>query len=531
MTFGARLKSWVDGAVRIVSPRRAAKRAQWDALQAHYRLMASDPHYAAMTNALVRGYRSARGGTATKFGGSNGSADSELSHDLPTLRARSREIDRDNPIGSGLHESFVTNVIGTGLRPQALNEGERGKRINKAMEAIWKERSDTLFPGSDVEQGEAQQVILRSGLGDGDVLVKEAKMNSRPDEPVWFEIVEADRLSTPLDRKPADPQGEIRDGVEKNRYGHVLAYHVLRGHPGELGTGKVTDQFTHERVPASSAVLLRLVRRPGQTRGEPQFHAIMQDLLDLDLLLQASLKRVQLAAMVALVIKSQVPLETLLDGMGAQSRPPATEKFNQIDHDFEQGMVFGLQPNEDITTVLPNFPTPELGPFIIMLARRVGAALGVSWQIVLKDFSESTYSSARTDLLEARRPYIILRNWFGRKCMTWLWTAVMRDARLRGELALRGVSDEEIAAVKWIGDSWPWVDPKNEVLAAQVELSFGGKTLEQYWLSRGDDPDEMREALRAQKQFLEEIGLELTGPGQLAALMDDGGTAPARKIA
>ncbi len=45
-----------------------------------------------------------------------GSADSDSLGDLPTLRSRSRDLGRNNPIAAGAKQTSKNNVVGSGLR-------------------------------------------------------------------------------------------------------------------------------------------------------------------------------------------------------------------------------------------------------------------------------------------------------------------------------------------------------------------------------------------------------------------------------
>ncbi len=483
----------VDWAISLFDARRGATRQ-------HFRRMENDRDYAALFMSLLnaRGYRAAKDGkNTTPWLGGSQSADAEILTELPALRSRSREINRDDPIGSGLTNNFARNVIGTGLRPQARTASPNK---NQVIEQVWAERSNRLYPADDLLHAEAQALLFAKVLEDGEILVKQGKRAGKPTRAVWFEAIEADRLATPINAKPQDPAGEIRDGVEKDRYGRVVAYHVRKRHPGDTFQPPQADTSDFIRVPRWACRHLKITQRPGQSRGVPLFHAILQDLRDLDLLLLASLKRVQIAACLSVFIKSEKALTNLMD--------VTAEKYGyKLDQALEPGMMFKLHPNEDVTTLLPNFPTPELEPFIIMIARRIGAALGVSWQVVLKDFAKSTYSSARTDLLESRQVYVWLQRWFIAKQLDWEWRVVLEDARLRGDPRLAGVTDADIQLVQWFGDGWRWIDPYKEAQANAVGLRTGQIVLEDLWIQDGKDPDVMRAKIEAQSKWLDSIGV------------------------
>jgi capsid protein len=62
-------------------------------------------------------------------------------------------------------------------------------------------------------------------------------------------MIEADRVSTPVDRQNEDL---LRDGVEINDDGEVVAFHVLNRHPGDNplvrpGAGRLGADPGHRR--------------------------------------------------------------------------------------------------------------------------------------------------------------------------------------------------------------------------------------------------------------------------------------------
>jgi capsid protein len=211
------------------------------------------------------------------------------------------------------------------------------------------------------------------------------------------------------------------------------------------------------------------------------FHAILRDLRDLDLLILACLKRMQIAACLAAFIRS----DTAWDKMMSTT---ATTYGYQMDAAIEPGMMWKLYPGESIETLIPNFPMPELQPFIIMLARRIGVALGVDWQTVLRDYGDASYSSARTGVLATRQTFIVLQSWFAKKFLTWQWTKVMEDGRLLGLLKYTtAITDADIASVIWIAPGWPWVDPMKDAGAKEKQLAIGLTTLRDEAAALGKD--------------------------------------------
>lgn len=512
----SRVERAADWLVGVVSPGRAH-------LRRHFRRMDRDPDYrdGVLATLRARGYRAAEDAkNQTPFRSTiNRSADSEVLLDRPVLTAKARELGRDDPLASGLCGTFTTNVVGSGMSPQSVirrPDRKATRELRAACEAVWAERCGYLDPANGHTHGEHQRLVFGRLFEDGDVLVH--RMKRAPMDPVRFEVVECDRIMTPVDlpasQVPADHT--VTDGVQKDADGIPVGYWVAKVHPGGSPT---TGMFSNAArivpslswrefsyVPASEARHLKVASRPGQTRGVPKLTAVIQDLRDLDLLMIAALKRTQVAACLAVFLKSSAATPSLV--------PATAEKYGyRLDQDIEPGMIFKLLPNESIETLVPNFPTPELAAFVIMLARRIGAALGVSWQIVLKDFSGSTYSSARTDLLETRAAYKVLGDYLRDALLVWEWQSVLEDAILRGDQRLRGLAltMEDASAVAWIAPGWQWVDPLKEAQAIALKLEAGLTCLRDEAAALGKDwEDLLAQRLEEEKREMElreEMGL------------------------
>lgn len=466
----------VDWALQIISPPRAAARQ-------HLRLMNSSRDYREGFFALMRarGYRSAKSpaGATGWLASGNRTADQENRNDIPTLRDRAHELRRDDPIADGLVGTFISEVIGTGMRPQA-NTADADK--DQAMEEIYAERADYLAPAENMTAGERQRTTFGELLTVGEHLIK--KTITKAGEPVWFEHIEGYRLQQPVGVKTRGGV-EIRDGVERDKFGRIQAYWIMR-HSPETGAGALPMATEIERIPADQIAHLALKKRFGQSRGVTLFHSILQDLRDLDLLMLASLKRAQISACLAVFIKST---QTLQDMMSATAR----EYDMVLDQALEPGMIMALRPGEEVQTLVPNFPVPELVPFIIALARRIGVAVGVCWQVVLRDFSQSSYSSARTDILQTRRTYKIFQELVRNKWLRWEWMHIMEDAQLRGDKRMRGITKAEMAKVQFIPDGWDWVDPATEAEATEKELEIGVTTLQEECSLLGKDWKEVQD--------------------------------------
>ncbi|MBX4215765.1 phage portal protein, partial [Candidatus Parcubacteria bacterium] len=474
-------ESWLERAGDLVTGFFSAKALK---IRKHHRLMERSGDYRAAfdTAARLRGYKSAASGkNATPFlGASNNSADAEILGDLTTLRNRSRLLNRDDAIATGITGTMTRGVVGTGLRPQACTNDDAK---DDAMEAVWSSRADRLAQADGgMSHGEHQRLVYTKRNEDGGVFLRPALDETGS---LWIETIEADRVRTPAGASPRDPAGRIVDGVEKDRFGRVVAYWILKKHPGDFPSGALTKVGQNEakvspysvqsfdRVDAQFARHDRRgVTRPGQTHGVPLCHAILQDLRDLDLLILASLKKTQVSACLAVFLTSAAESTDLIE-------LTAQDYGYQLDQRLEPGMIFRLFPGEKIEQTTPQAGAPELDRFVFLLARRIGAAVGLSPQAILRAWETLSYSAARTVKIDDRQTFRAERADFA-GTLTWEWRVVLEMELLRGnpELLAAGVTMADLDSVEWIGDEEPWVDPLADAQAIELMLRLGLTTFQ-----------------------------------------------------
>ena len=109
----------------------------------------------------------------------------------------------------------------------------------------------------------------------------------------------------------------LRAGIEFDRLGRRVAYHLYRSHPedGALAPMSGTGGMDTVRVPAAEVIHLFRPLRPGQIRGEPWLARALAKLNELDQYDDAELVRKKTAAMFAGFI-TRLDLEDNLLGEG-----------------------------------------------------------------------------------------------------------------------------------------------------------------------------------------------------------------------
>lgn len=462
-----------------------------------------------------------------------GSADADLLPDLPTLRERSRDLNRNDAHASAITGTVVVNVVGSGIRPQsrvdreALGiEKDEARRYARAAERSWRRWLPHADSQGRMDFYEIQSLVQRQILENGEVFVLPLMVKDEPWRPyrLALEIIEADRVETPPGKRG---DATIRDGVELGDRGQPVAYWVRKRHPGDIMLGRSNAAGTgiqeYVRYPARNAVsgrpnILHLYweKRPGQTRGEPFFAPVMATFKDLADYLEAEVVAARVAACFAIFIKKT-------DALGAVTNATTVTNGQRV-QELEPAMIEYLLPGEEIETAVPQRAGGTFEPFVMAVLRSMAAALGLPLLLVLKDFSKVNYSSSRAALLEARRFFKSYQQWMACRFCQPVWEMVQEEAWLLNELPgvnLFGPEREDWLRARWIAPGWGWVDPVKEVQSSKMAVQAGISTLADECAAQGRDWEEVLDQQKTERDAYAGAGLAYPPDEQ------DAGTAAA----
>lgn len=463
-----------------------------------------------------RSYAAARNSRLSSFGStSNSSADSELSMSLTTLRTRSRKLIRDASYAKRARTIIINNVVGSGVTLQSQVSNTRGElhaRLNAEIEAKWREwcKAPTCHTGGRLHFHDLQRMMLGQVFEAGEVfprLHRQAFGGSKI--PLAIEVVEAERIADEFTNpNPATTtKAEVRMGVEVDTFGRPLAYWMRERHPGELRMN-IDASMRFERIPASEVLHLHVVDRWPQTRGEPWLHTVIRKLDDMDEYSSAELTAARLSACLFGTIESDGSDQNPL---GSSSEIDGSRQLN-----MEPGVIEALSPGEKLNLHAPNRPNQSLDPFLRYMLREVAAGLGVSYESLSRDYSQSNYSSSRLALLDDRDLWQTLQAWFARSFLQPLFEQWLQAAVLAGQIS--GLSIEQYAlaperfnAPTWKFRGWSWVDPTKEVNAYKeaVKAGFTSVTRVIALTANGADIEDILTERKRELALFEEAGIEV----------------------
>ncbi len=413
------------------------------------------------------------------------------------IKARARYLEGNSDIAEAAVGAILRNVVGTGIKPQARTGDED---LNKQIEALWLEwcQPDNCDITHQQTFYELQHMLLRRKIYDGEILVKKV-ISKKGKFPLKLQVIKSDLLSQYLLSAPKT-NNIIRSGIELDDYLRPLAYWIDKKSPD----GYIT--YDPDRVPANQVLHLWSKRYPDQIRGVSDLVAVIKRLKDTQDYLDAEVIAAKIAACFSVFITQD-------------SLPTAPGRLNNLkDKEGKQlqsirpGMVKYLAPGEKVETANPSRSITSAKDFISIQERLGGAGMGLSYEIISRDFNQSSFSAARQGMLEDRKTFEPIQEFMSVHLCTpiyqeWLDTCVMAGLLQIPDYWKRKA---EYQKVDWMAPGWSWIDPEKEVRADLLAIQNGGKTMAQWCAERGYDWREQLEQLALEKATAEEMGLTLS---------------------
>lgn len=446
------------------------------------------------------------------------SADAALLDEAPALAARSQDLERNHGIAAGAVRTHVDNIVGTGLRLSSKPDYRALGRTKewaddwaRTTEAKWRSFANTFefdaarqltFGGMTVMQ-------LRAAMLSGDAVALPLWLPGRPGAK-WstaFQAVDSARLSNPGGMDTAT----MRGGVEINQYGEPVAYHIRKAHPSD--TYVLGGQDGWERIPARTKFgrqrVLHLYEKlaPGQSRGRAIMASVIGAFRMLDHYQRTELQTAVVNSMIAAFIETPLRGEDIADLFGgAKKYVEARQEWNVK---LEGASVIPLYPGDKLNSFTPTRPSSAYSAFVEAILRYISTGLNIPYELLMKDFSKTNYSSARAALLEAWRYFLAMREWLSTYWASPVYELWLEEAVNRGEIDAPDFYEQRAAycACRWIGPGRGWIDPLKEAQAAKARIDGGLSTLERELAEQGMDLEATLEQQARENAMAEELGL------------------------
>ncbi len=484
----------------VFSPKAAFDRAQW-------RMRAN-----VLPQMMARYYEAARPQRST-YGWLAGftSANAETFGGLVTLRARSRELVRNNSYMRKAIGTLTGDCTGAGVmvRPRTGDVA-----IDKRITALWAD-----WAGTNVCDAEGhyniyglQKLAVRSFFEGGETLIRRIP---RPRSaglkvPLQLMVLEGDYLD--YTKNGLLTAGKIVQGVELDADGIRRNLWMFPEHPGEMA---VAHRPTYQSmpVPASSVIHLYEKERPGQQRGVAWAYAAMMALRHIGDYKEAELLRKRLeACFAAIVVNPEGVSDPATGDVGVT--PQITDLAGNRAESIEPAMFYYAKGGSDIKFPQPSNTGVGYAAYLDTELHSVAAGLLMTYELLTGDLSKVNYSSLRAGMVAYRR------------LMTQLqWTTIIPVAF---DPLYRDFIDTAAAAgllpldtpytCEWSPPAWEAIDPLKDAAADQINVRSLFKTQAEVMSERGGDWQTMVAEQAAFNDVADKAGLVLdSDPRKTAA--------------
>lgn len=429
-----------------------------------------------------------------------GNAEDNIDLYSSTLRQRSRDLYTGGGLGRSGPLALTTSVVAWGIQPKPKIDGdylhmsdekrEKAEREILREFKLWAENSMC-----DAERQQSfyglQQLAFLSMLMSGDVFALFGmKANKRTPYQTTIRLLEADRICTPDSygesiSQETEQGGRIIDGVEIDRSGAVVRYHVANRSPlaqndAQEITWQAIDAYGKD-TGYPNMLHIMTHERPEQRRGVPFVASEIESIKQFTRYMNAELAANVVSAMLTAFITSAED-----DGKaGMEDAVNEEEKVtdDELHLELAPGAIYDLPPGKDVKTVNPLRSNTQFESFVNTCIMTIASSMGMPKEVLLKKY-ESNYTAARAALLDFWRTVRIYRARFNEGFNQPVYEQWLSEAVAQGRIHAPGFFDDPAVRQAWCGCMWMGasmghVDPLKEVNAAEARIRNNISTQEQ----------------------------------------------------
>lgn len=475
---------WIDKVIGIVSPKAAFNRAR-------YRAAANF-----LEDMKPRRYEAAGAGRRTSgWTRHNTSSTQELQTTLHTIRARSRDLVRNNPYAFRAIQGIGNNVVGRGIRPSIkFTSTSESKQISFKKEwDKWAGKTQCDFDDNLTFYG-IQKLVMRTIAEAGEALIikRRTKTNSALFE---LQVLEPEFIDTSKNTYyKKGVSSYVMMGVEFDKNGKKTGYHIYDSNPNDSFTAK--SSF----IPASDVIHVFEVLRPGQVRGVPFGVSSFLRLRDFDEYEDAQLVRQKIAACFAVFVSNS----GTGDGLPGQ---PDDENDEELSERVEPGTITQLQPGDQVSFANP--PGAEgYADYSRKILQGGAAGYGVTYELLTGDLSNVNFSSGRMGWIEQHRN---ITDWQDNMIIPKLCSKVF-EWFIDGMLLSGKITDKDSEKIEasWTPPRREMIDPVKETKAIISQVEAGLISYQEAVRQLGYNPDMTLEEVKEFIDKVDKLGLKLS---------------------
>ena len=427
---------------------------------------------------------------------------SDIEENRKLLRERTRDLAMNSPVATAAVNATRTSWVGTGLKPKPKIDyellgisKEAASDLEKKIKnefSLW--ANSTLCDACDLNNFyELQQIAFLDWLKNGEefVLVSYAEETENMPYSLRLRLILADRISTPgayggeydgFDKEQPDGN-RIMNGVEIDRQGKVVAYHISSTFPNE--NEAITTEW--KRVLKRGATtgnpnILHVFNAESaeQYRGVPFLAPVIMSIKQLTRYTEAEIMAAVVNSMFAIFIQTESGDD--IDGFGGEDDDMNTAPSDGDEIKLGAGTINFLKEGEKVEAVESKHPSGNYESFVGAFSMLIGAALEISPEVLMKKFSNN-FSASKGALNETWRAFSMRRKWFVDDFCKQVYELWFAEAVSIGRIKAPGFFADPLIRnaytnATWTGPAQGCLNPVQEANAAVIRIKNGLSTRE-----------------------------------------------------
>jgi len=462
------------------------------------------------------------------------SGESETLYERILSGTRARDVVRNDPhaaastnvlvdmlVGAGLQIAPQPDAYALGLDPRKPRDRKTLRDLARAMKSEW-----ALFANDPRKLNDAQRRLSMNGQFR--LMARTwCTLNEATGYLSWktgygryatcLRLVDPDRLSNPMG---APDTVRLRGGIDFDKDGVPLGYHVRNGHPSDWF--RIVEPLMWTRIPARTAwgrpvfVHLFEAEREDQSRGISPLVSALSRLRMIGKFADTELASATVNALFAAFVYSNLPISDVTQSFtpGAMTYMDKHLAYLASNPVHLNGVrIPTLPPGSEVKINSSPRQSLAFDRFQTAFLQSVAAARGVTYEQMSADWSKVNYSSARAALNEVWRSVQRKLGQFVDYAVMPVYYAVMEEAFDRGYIhAPEGAPEFWDAPgaylqCKVIGPARGYVDPEKEAQAAGVRMGSFTSTLEKECADQGFDWEDNLLQIALEEETIKSFGL------------------------
>ncbi|HYW57688.1 MAG TPA: phage portal protein [Polaromonas sp.] len=485
------------------------------------------------------------------------SADRAMLPEKARAEGRAQDMVRNNGYARGARQNQKDRIIGAYYKLQ-LQPVYKLLGIAADVAAKWASEVEVAFHAwaddpdcwIDAQRKRTFSELLRECVGtdfvQGECCLVRQWRPSASGYATCFLTVEPERISNPQsstylqnDEQVLPNGNRLRAGIELDRWGAPVAYHIRTKHPADFGNVLQSALGEWTRVTKLNEFGWRQVihlfeqEQADQTRGFSMMASTLQKLKMMDMQEDLELQLSQLSTAFAMYIKTPLGRQRAQEIMGADATA-GQQDFMRMCMEAQAAFYGNSGVNINGVKLPVLFPDDEIGvleshnqaanheQFKEGLMRQNARGWGMSYEEASGDFSKTSYASARAAMQMAWQYVLAKRASTPDKAATQIFRLWFDEAIVRGTVkpppgveywpdnsTRMGQVYSWLTSCNWVGAGKIVIDEFKQAKANETALGTHQATLQDVLAEGGTDIEHLLDGNVRTRQMFEERGLPL----------------------